>query len=166
MVVYNLEIGNYNPGEDVHDFQNEKEEIVEYIIRDIVQAMYYEGTWAKGSIYSVDGNNLYSIRFYKTKSILGLENGCLIKPGVEAKNIQLIKKAAPKKKKQVYLGEDGTAMEGIGGEDGTVMEGIGGKRKQCHICDDWYHRVNRHLKDVHRLFFDTSTNTWKEIDAI
>ena len=150
--------------------------------------MYYEGTWAKGSIYSVDGNNLYSIRFYKTKSILGLENGCLIKPGVEAKNIQLIKKAAPKKKKQVYLGEDGTAMEGIGGEDGTavegiggedgtamegiggedgtVMEGIGGKRKQCHICDDWYHRVNRHLKDVHRLFFDTSTNTWKEIDAI
>lgn len=36
------------------------------------------------------------------------------------------------------------------------------KRKQCHMCSEWYLRVNRHLKDVHGLFFDTFTNTWKE----
>ena len=66
MVVYNLEIGNYYPGEDDHDLKIEKEEIVEYFIRDIVQGLYYEGTWAKGSINCVEGNNIYTIRFYKT----------------------------------------------------------------------------------------------------
>ena len=49
----------------------------------------------------------------------------------------------------------------VPGTDFTDVANIGDKRKQCHMCNQWYKRVNRHLVEVHKLRNNTLTDKWE-----
>ena len=54
----------------------------------------------------------------------------------------------------------GTNVANIG--DKRPSEEVIDKRKQCHMCNQWYQRVNRHIEQVHKLRYNTSTDEWEK----